>query len=702
MRKIVLDIENTTTKLTDKYTDYSPYNPYNKLVSIGWMTDGPVNYLFFNHNDMGVMDDVMYRKLKADIAGADTMIAHNTKYDFQWMAEAGFKVDHLKLHDTMIREYVMSRGVTNNSLKLYDLSIKYDVSRKKAELVEDYYKRGIQMDAIPMRIVQEYGEADVVSCWEVWQAQEERLNRDGNKILIPTVDMMHEFCYVLADMERSGVCIDHEALEQVKEQFTTEATDLKRELTLMVRDVMGDTPVNFDSPQQLSQVIYSRRIKAGKEEEWLKTFNIGKDDRGKLLKRPKMSYNEYAHKVQSLTDVVLKTEVERCTDCEGKGTFIKLTKKGIPYKKLPKCKTCEGQGLIFKELNDVAGYKMKPMNINFTTVSGFSTSQTFLEELVEQANEKGKESAKSFIEKIVRLSSISSHLSNFCGGIGAFRQVGTSLLHPNFNQCITATGRLSSTRPNLQNQPREQTFPIRKVFVSRWADIGGELGEVDFSQLEFRAAVHLAEDKNGKRDILNGIDIHAQTRDVITAAGQPMDRQESKSRTFKPLYGGFKGSDAETEYFRAFLKELYPDIGRWHRKLDEEALSSKIVTLPTGRQYIFPDVKRTYYGTASRHTQIVNYPVQGFATADIVPIAIIRLFQEIKAAGLRSKLVLTVHDSVVVDIYPGEKEAVIEILKQIGKYAEEELVKRYDINMFVPLTCEVKCGVNLMEVKKVA
>lgn len=707
MVSIVVDIENTTTQLTEKYSDYSPYNPKNKLVSIGYkLGNEPIQYLFVYHTEIAKkytdQDNAEYYEaqnaFKSALKKADIIIAHNAKYDLCWLAESGFDVDHLKPSDTMIREYVMARGRTDLSLKLGSLCEKYNVAHKKSDLVEEYLDKGIMFDAIPIEIVEEYGRADVQACYELWQAQEERLGRSDYAGLRETVDMSNEFCKVLVNMERTGISIDEAALENVRETFTQEAEDLKRDLTLLVHKVMGDTPINLDSPQQLSEVIYSRRIKEGKEDEWIKTFNIGKDARGKNLKRPKMAYQQYAGCVTSLTQTVLKTEVERCEQCSGKGFIPKVRKDGVAYKRNPKCKCCEGKGIVFKDINEIAGFKMKPTNINFTTISGFSTSQIFLEELLEQANENGRSDASEFIGKLMRLSSLSSYISNFIGGISAFKQ--GDVLHPNFNQCITATGRLSSTKPNLQNQPRESTFPIRRVFKSRFKD--GEIAEADFKTLEFTAAVHLAEDKRGKQDILNGVDIHNQTRDVICASGEIIDRTTAKRHTFKPLYGGRTGTEAQRKYYKAFLNELYRDIGDWHYRLQEEALAKKLITLPTGRQYIFPDVERTFYGGANKYTQIVNYPVQGFATADIVPVAIIRLWNEMRSRNLRSYLVLTVHDSIVADVHPEERGLMVELLANIAKYAEEELIKRYAIKMFVPLGCEVKIGPNLMECKKVA
>lgn len=698
---ITVDVENTTTKLNDKYSDYTPYNPLNRLVSIGWkVNDGPVQYFFVYHNELinwadkeGRIDHVI--EFREALAKADVLIAHNVKYELAWLTESGFDVSHLDVEDTMIREYIMARGRSDIGFNLADSCKRYKVT-EKGDIFQRY--PNLQISEMPIGEVEDYGKTDVQACYELWNAQQDRLNKDDYLCLHETIRMSNEFCRVLADMERNGVAIDEAALEEVKQTFTIEAEDLKRDLTILVHKVMGDTPVNLDSPKQLSEVIYSRKIKEGKEEEWLSTFNVGKDERGKNLRRPRMSYQDYAGCITSLTETVLKTEVERCEDCQGKGFTPKFKKDGSAFKRNPKCKTCEGDGIIFKEINEIAGFKMKPNNINFTTVSGFSTGHTFLEELLEQAQEKGKNDAAEFLGKLQRLSSVSSYLSNFVGGITTFKQ--GDLLHPNFSQCLTATGRLSSSKPNLQNQPRETTFPIRRVFRSSFE--GGSIIEADFKTLEFTAAVHLAEDKRGRQDIIDGLDIHTQTRDVICASGEIIDRTKAKRHTFKPLYGGKSGTEAQRKYYKAFLNELYRDIGDWHGRLQEEAISKKIITLPTGRQYIFPDVVRTWKGGSSRYTQIVNYPVQGFATADIVPCAIIRLWHEMRSRNLRSKLVLTVHDSVVADVPPDERGLMVELLSKIAEYAEEELMRRYEIKMFVPLACEVKAGPNLMDCKKVA
>lgn len=705
MRKIVLDVENSTTKLNDKYNDFSPYCPTNKLVSIGWMVMedgklGEVNYTFCYHNELSKFDSIKLMEdninFNLDLKSCTHVIAHNAKYDLQWLEESGFDCSHLEIECTQIREYVMARGRSDFSFRLADTCKRYKVA-EKGELFDKYPDTTI--DQMPIGEVEEYGRADIQACAELYLAQEKRLSQDSYVGLRKTIDMTNDFCRVLIDIERAGVKIDENALKEVETQFTAEAEQLKYDLNVMVRNYMGDTIVNLDSPQQLSEVIYSRRIKPGQEANWLQVFNIGKDDRGKFLRRPKLSFPEFRSHIKNMCETVMKTEVHKCDACNSVGTFNKIKKDGSPWKNPTRCKTCNGKGHVYKEINEIAGLKMQPSNIMFTTVDGFTTSKTFMAELIDKAMEKKNYDAVEFLTKVMRLSAVSSYLSTFVGSIQTLTQAN-GMLHANFNQTITATGRLSSTKPNLQNMPRENTFPIRKVFVSRFE--GGSIVDTDFAQLEFAAAVHLARDENGKRDILGGKDVHIQTRDIITANGMPIDRQQAKSRTFKPLFAGTAGAEAEQIYYRAFLTTLYPDIGKWHNKLQEEAIKYKIITVETGRQYSFPNVERSWSGGATFKTQICNYEVQGFATGDLSPIATIRLHNEMKKLKLKSVIILVVHDSVIIDAHPDELDIVIKLAKQLGKFAEEEMLSFYGIEMFIPIKNETKVGKDAMNLVKVA
>ena len=224
--------------------------------------------------------------------------------------------------------------------------------------------------------------------------------------------------------------------------------------------------------------------------------------------------------------------------------------------------------------------------------------------------------------------------------------------------------------------------------------------EADFAQLEFRAAAFLSQDGVAIDEVSTGFDVHAYTSKVITDAGQPTSRQEAKAHTFAPLYGatGFGRTSAEAEYYTHFTQK-YKGIGLWHSRLAKEAINTGYITTPSGRQFAFPDIPRRRNGTVSHFTQIKNYPVQGFATADIVPLACIQISKLMQAQGVKSLLINTVHDSIVADVYPGEEGVVASSLGSGCLKVIQTMKEMYDIDFNVPLDVEIKVGSNWLETK---
>jgi len=192
----------------------------------------------------------------------------------------------------------------------------------------------------------------------------------------------------------------------------------------------------------------------------------------------------------------------------------------------------------------LAGFDQRPRSVYDVSDSGFKTDRITLNKIAGEAEGEFKD----FIDSILRHNAISTYLNTFVEGLQNFTNAN-GLLHPKFMQAVTATGRLSSRDPNFQNQPRGNTFPIRKVIQSRFD--GGQILEVDFAQLEFRTAVFLAQDKQGMEDIKNNIDVHKFTADIIGVS-----RQDAKAHTFKPLYGGTTGTDAEKKYYKTFAEKI--------------------------------------------------------------------------------------------------------------------------------------------------
>src|SRR5210317_1447133 len=191
------------------------------------------------------------------------------------------------------------------------------------------------------------------------------------------------------------------------------------------------------------------------------------------------------------------------------------------------------------ETGQVAGLKLVPEGPNDASINGFKTDKTTIERLIIQAERKDNLEAIQFLTGIRRLNAINTYLDSFVTGIKTYTRPD-GILHAQFNQTTTRTGRLSSSNPNFQNQPRGGTFPVRRCVVSRFD--GGEVLEADFSGLEFRVAGELSRDPQIIEDILGGKDVHKQTASIINQCGiDEVDknmRQRAKAYTFAPLYGG--------------------------------------------------------------------------------------------------------------------------------------------------------------------
>ena len=675
----VLDVE-TSFQITDGKVDPLPFNPNNCLVSIGVNDE----YYFFNHNHEN-FDIQANHKAVQDILNKTTLlVGHNIKFDLVWLLESGFKYTG-RLYDTMIGEYILLRGL-RKPLSLKDICKRRSISQK-SDAVDDFMKRKISFEDIPVSIIEEYGRQDVVSTRALFDSQITDFKKEGNRPLLKSVKMMNEFLPVLADMEINGINIDLNALNSVEQEFKEEFGRLAQEIKKIIYEKMGDTPINPASTEQLSWLIYSRKVTDKKK--WVDTFNIGIDKFTKKKKRrPTLSKSKFRDLVTANTEVIKRTQAIQCRHCEGKGLIQKYKVNGDPYKNLSKCPECGGEGVVYLELNRTAGFNQMPVGVSEVAEGGFKTDRDTLKKLSMRA----KGDMKEFVDLIIRYNAIDTYLNTFVNGIRDHVNED-SILHPKFMQCVTATARLSSRDPNFQNQPRGTTFPIRKVITSRFE--GGKIMEIDFSQLEFRTAVFLAQDKQGMKDIDDGVDVHQFTADTIGVS-----RQDAKAHTFKPLYGGMSGSDDEKRYYKAFL-EKYKDIAKWHETLQSDAIQFKKVKLPSGREYSFPYAQRQAWGGSSYSTQIKNYPVQGFATADIVPIACINAYKMMKDKDVKSLLINTVHDSIVVDAHPDEAETMTKILDRATKDVIDSLYEFYDVEFNVPLETELKVGANWLEMQEI-
>lgn len=275
----------------------------------------------------------------------------------------------------------------------------------------------------------------------------------------------------------------------------------------------------------------------------------------------------------------------------------------------------------------------------------------------------------------------------------------TGHIHTSFNQTVTATGRLSSSDPNLQNIPirGEDGKEIRKAFIP---EPGCLFFSADYSQIELRVMAHLSQDPQMIEVFREGKDLHAATAANIYK--KPIEevtrdeRTKSKRANFGIIYGiTVFGLAERLDIPRDEAKMLidgyfatFPEVRDYMEKSKEIARKQGYVTTLFGRRRYLPDINSAnsvVRGFAERNA--INAPIQGTA-ADIIKVAMIHIFQRFKAEGIRSKMILQVHDELNFSVYPDEKEKVERIVL-------EEMQNAF--HMAVPLVADSGFGENWLE-----
>ena len=669
--KLTLDVENTVTNRNGKM-HLDPFEPTNKLVMIGCLTDTGKEYLYRDNYD-GVQEL---------LDSATILIGHNIVHDLMWLWECGFNYEG-SVFDTMLGEYILQRG-NKQPLSLDACAERYELETQKQDTLKEYFKKGVGVDEIPPEELASYLSADLHATQQLSDVIYKKLNTTEYSSLMDTVILTNKVAITLGKIYRRGFKVDVSKLDEVRVEFEKEKQDIEIRLNKQVRNLMGDTPINLNSPEQMSWVIYSK--KPIDKSMWSNNFT------------PYMDNSEYKEKVNEYSNNLYKTQAVKCFECRGEGYIRKVKKDGNLYSKPSRCVHCNTSGYLFNNTNTIAGLKFTAPTAKWVSNSGFTTNKSYLDILRNVAKKNDLTDAVNFLTDLQRLSALDTYLSSFVEGINTYVKPD-GMLHVRLLQHRTSTGRFSGADPNMQNMPRGGTFPVKKVFVSRWE--GGKILEADFAQLEFRAAAYLSQDKVAMDEVSTGFDVHSYTSQVISDAGQPTTRQDAKAHTFAPLYGatGFGRSKAEAEYYEHFTKK-YTGIKAWHSRLAKEALETGMITTPSGRQFVFPDVERKRNGTVTYFTQIKNYPVQSFATADIVPLVLMHIDKQLD--NIQSCVVNTVHDSIVIDVHPNERVMVLNIIRNTNETLINLINLTFKIDFNVPLLLEAKIGDNWLDTKDVS
>lgn len=292
--------------------------------------------------------------------------------------------------------------------------------------------------------------------------------------------------------------------------------------------------------------------------------------------------------------------------------------------------------------------------------------------------------------------------STYIKGFRPLIDEDTGLIHTCFNQTLTTTGRLSSKEPNLQNIPvREQEGKeIRKLFVSSFEN--GKIVGADYSQIELRLLAHFSKCQPLIDAFLSGKDIHRITASQVFGVGEdqvtPEMRRSAKAVNFGIIYGisdyglseQLKISPKKAGEYIAKYFEAYPHVKEYMNSNVEFARKNGYVSTLLGRKRYIPEINSSNFNLRSfGERAAMNMPLQGTA-ADVIKIAMIKVANRIKKEGLRSRLILQVHDELIVDTADDEVEEVKNILVEEMQSA---------VTLSVPLTVETECGTRWFDAK---
>ena len=325
------------------------------------------------------------------------------------------------------------------------------------------------------------------------------------------------------------------------------------------------------------------------------------------------------------------------------------------------------------------------------TKKGYSTAADVLEKLAPDY---------PFVSRILEYRALAKLKSTYTDGLADY-VAPDGRIHSTFNQTITATGRISSTEPNLQNIPArmEQGRLIRKFFVPK---DGCMFVDADYSQIELRIMAHLSKDDSLIEAFRTGADIHAITASKVfhvdPSEVTPLMRRNAKAVNFGIIYGisafGLssdlnisrkEAKDFIDEYFVTFPKvKEYLDAGV------ERAKKEGYVTTEFGRRRPLPELGSSNFMQRSFGERVaMNAPIQGTA-ADIMKIAMIRVSQRFEKEGLDSRVILQVHDELLIESPEAEVETAARLLKEEMENA---------VTLSVPMTVETSVGSNWYEAK---
>lgn len=643
MTYAVLDLETTIKESFKRKAN--PFDHDNRIVLFGYKK---------SDSTFGISEKVDFDFLSS----IKTIVGHNIKFDLLYLWDYPRLQEWLKnggrIFDTIVAEYIL-QAQKPDSLALDDLAPKYGGSRKNriSALIKAGKCTSYLYKKYP-KSMRKYLEGDLLNTEIVMLAQLKLLKKEGQLNLAKA---LMDSVLAITEMEFNGLYINQYIHGLLRNQIRFEIREKLAALENEVTKIWPPISVAFNpaSNDHISLLFFGGELKYKMHQKII-------DGSGNHVvyktgnKKGQFKYKLY-NGVQNLTGLISTNKLTR------------------PVKKLG-----------FYKVDDSVISKI--------------------------ATKKGK--AAKTAQLLLEYRALKKEQSTYYEAFGELIQ-SDGCIHGSLNQCVTDTGRLASSKPNIQNLPRKGTSHFKKIFTSRFEE-AGMIMEADMKQLEVVAAAFLSNDVLLKEEIKSGVDLHYTNAEWVYKKPKEQitddERTLVKRQTFQLLYGATpyglaKSVGCSEEEARLFINGFYTKykgVADWHKKLEYDVyrsakvpengnFRSSIYKNITGRKLKFTEVQRKNGSIEFNLPDIKNYPVQSFATGDIVPIQLGRLYRALLPYRDKVLLINTVHDSVLLDCKKKFAYETCKILKSVLEYSRW-MKEIWNIDFDLPLKVDIKIGNN--------
>ena len=568
--------------------------------------------------------------VRAYTAKADLVVGHNIKFDLLYVYRRALLEKLPRIWDTQLAAYILS-GQRHMYASLDELTADYVGKHAlKDDAIKAYWNAGVATEDIPSEELLDYMKNDVLNTSIIFEKQFAEAESLG---LLPLMFVQMDALRATIQMNLYGMYVDWNYVTDQRDKYA----DIIVNLDGSLKAIAGH--VDYASPKQVSLYLFG---------------------------------GEYKEKV--------KVDAGFYKNGNPKTKMVEVVKK------------VDGLYKPMGELGKSGYYSVDDAVLSELDKKGCVFSGFLLE------YRKASKIKETYYEGLIGL----RFPSNF--------------IFPNLNHCATKTGRLSATNPNLQNQT--DAGDVKRAYISRWA--GGKILELDYSQLEMVALAYISDDKQLIDDINNGRDMHRELyKGMYGRYPTDKERKPFKRFSFLLVYGGGASTlMAQSGCDRATAKKFidtfysrYKGVKRYHEQIVKQAESNAVVEYvedkpnpkytyyhesPTGRHYVFNKYPNDRGGESFSPTELKNWPIQGFATGDVVPMSVGLLLRALEDADLHTKacLVMTVHDSVVLDVQEDVLYDVAVLAKNVLENAPANLKKYFGIDFPCKLSVGVEAGAN--------